>query len=147
MPDFPLIKLKKMATIVVFALSLLVASALLVLKAVELRRGRKNMVLEFMGRLDAKSEILVSSLKFRGLQLIQSLRYIALVQTKTICKNLLDKVEEKIMNEYRARQSAIMMGRKNISGNGSASFYLKKITENKDSGEKGKIEENLKMPE
>ena len=83
-----------MTTIVVFTLSLLIASALIFFKAMELKHGKKNIVLEFIGQLDSKSEILVSRLKFRALQLVQSLRYIALVQTKIACKNLLDKVEE-----------------------------------------------------
>ena len=140
MRDSLSIKLKYMATIVIFVSSLLIASALIFFKAVELKSGKRNFALGFLCRLDAKSEKLISDLRFRWSQLAQSVRYIALVQTKIICKNLLDKIEEKIMNEYRAKQSAIIMGHKNIINRGSVSFYLKKIAENKGVGEKGRIE-------
>lgn len=128
-----------MATIVIFVSSLFIASALIFFKAIELKYGKKNFILNLICRLDAKAEVLVSSLKFRWIQLVQSIRYIALVKTKIICKNLLDRVEARIVDEYRARQSVIM-GRRNIMNRGSASFYLRKITENKGIGEKGRIE-------
>ena len=131
-----------MATIIVFASSLLVMLALIFFKAIELKCGKRNFVLSFICRLDSKLDKFISYLKFKALQLIQSVRYIALVQAKIVCKNLLEKVEEKIMNEYKIRQSAIM-GHKNILDKGSASFYLKKITEGKSNGQKGKIEETM----
>jgi hypothetical protein len=131
-----------MTTIVVFVSSLFVALAFLGLKAVEIKYGKKNILLDLLSRFDLRTDKLISDLKFRSLQLIQSARYIVLVQTKAVCKKLLETVEEKIMDEYRARYTMIM-GQKEIAGNGSASFYLKKISEDKSSGRKGKIEESL----
>jgi len=131
-----------MATIVIFTSSFFVASAFISIKAVELKYKKRNVILMLLSRLDMKSKELVSNLRFRILQLVQSVRYIALVQTKIICKNLLSKVEEKIMEEYRTRHN-IIMGRREIINNGSASFYLKKITENKTGNQRGKIEDSL----
>jgi len=132
-----------MATIIIFASSLLIASTLVSIKAIELRSSRKNFVLRLVGKLDSKSEILISNLKFRSLQFIQSVRYIFLVQLRTVCRHLFNWAHEKIMQEYKARQNFIMMGRKEISNKGSVSFYLKKITEHKGNSEKGKIEDRF----
>jgi len=138
---FLLIKFKCMTTIIVFASSFFTASALVAIKAIEIKYGKKNLVLELLSLLDTKSDKFIYDVKFKALQIIQSVRYVILVQTKTVCNNLLDKVEEKTMNEYKTRHNMIMMGQKNIVTNkGSVSFYLKKITEEKYNGQKGKIE-------
>jgi len=128
-----------MATIIVFASSLFVALVLVSFKAIELRCGKRNFALGFICRFDGKLNKLISNLKFKTLQLIQSARYIVLIQIKAVCKDLLDKVEEKIANEYKIRHTMIM-GHKEIVNNGSVSFYLKKITEHKGNREKGKID-------
>jgi hypothetical protein len=131
-----------MATIIIFACSLFIASVLVLIKAIELKRGVKNTILKFIGRFDAKSHQLVSAVKFKSLQLIQSIRYIILVEAKRVAEDLLHKTKEKALNEYRIRQN-MMMGQKEIVSRGSVSFYLKKITEHKGGGVKGKIEESL----
>lgn len=128
-----------MATIIVFGSSLSLASILLGVKAFELKRGKKNAVLALLCQLDSRLDKLMSSLKFRMLQLVQSVRYILFVQSKIFFRSLADKAIEKITHEYKTRQSTIM-GHKEILNKGSASFYLKKITEHKGNGEKGKIE-------
>jgi len=96
--------------------------------------------LRLFRKFDSKADEVIAVLKFKGLQLVQSIRYIALVQTKIVCKNLLNKVEQKIADEYKVRQSTLM-GHKDITSKGSVSFYLKKITEEKSNGKKGKIED------
>ena len=131
-----------MATIIVFASSLFLTIILLLAKAIELKSGKRNFVLNLLGRLDNSSAKLVFALKFRCLQIIQSVRYIMLVQSREFISDLLRRAEEKMAREYRIRQSAIM-GQKQIANNGSVSFYLKKITEHKGNGTKGKIEESL----
>ena len=131
-----------MATIVVFASSLFIASAFVSVKAVELKYGRKNIILRLIGKFDSKCDNCVSGFKFKGLQLVQSVRYIVLVQIKEICKDLFKKAEEKIISEYKKRRD-VVMGKKDIADKGSVSFYLKKITEDKSNGEKGKIEDSL----
>lgn len=127
-----------MATIVVFASSLSIASILVLVKAIELKFGRKNIFLELIRKLDNRAIAIISEVKFRNLQLIQTVRYIVLVQSKEVFRSFLDKIQEKIALEYRLRQE-IVMGKRNITNRGSVSFYLKKITEEKGI-EKGKIE-------
>ena len=96
--------------------------------------------MEFIGKFDRQCYNCISNLKFRGLQLVQSARYIIFVQIKTVLKNLFEMAIEKIMIEYKKRQDAIIMGKKDIFDKGSASFYLNKITEGKSNGGRGKIE-------
>ena len=129
-----------MTTIVIFSSSLFIATAMVSVKAFELKRGQRNILLKTISKFDSELEKLVFNLKFKALQLIQSVRYIILVQIKMICKNLLIKVEKRIVEEYKIRQNALM-GHKNISNKGSVSFYLKKITEQKSYAGKGKIED------
>ena len=105
--------------------------------------GKKSIILIIIGKLDKRAETLATFIKFKSLQLIQIVRYMISIKAKEIIKDLSNKVQNKLADEYRARQE-IIMGRKNIVSKGPASFYLKKISENKESGEKGKIEdENL----
>ncbi len=127
-----------MATIVVFASSLSIASILVLVKAIELKFGKKNTFLELIRKLDNRAIAIISEVKFRNLQLIQTIRYIVLVQSKEVFRSFLDKMQEKIALEYRLRQE-VVMGKRNITNRGSVSFYLKKITEEKGI-EKGKIE-------
>lgn len=127
---------KTMTNIVVFASSLSVASILVLVKALELRFGKRNALLRLIGRLDAKALSAASSLKFRSLQLIQSARYIVLVKSKEVAKSLFEKAWDKIVIEYRERER-VMMGQKNITNKGAVSFFLKKIDESKE--KKGEI--------
>lgn len=131
-----------MATIVVFASSLSLASVLVLIKASELKHEKKNILLKLINKLDSKLNEFVPFLRFKSFQLIQSIRYLILVKMKKIAEDLFHKVKEKILNEYKIRQGVIM-GHKEIIDNGSASFYLRKITEGKSNGRKGKIEESL----
>jgi hypothetical protein len=129
-----------MTTITLFAGSLLVSIYLVIAKAVEIKYGKKCVSLKLLSLLDPHSQNLISGLKFRMLQIVQSVQYIILVQIRAVFINLLEKVEDKIMEEYRAKHSVLAMGRKNIVNKGSVSFYLKKITENRREEMRGKIE-------
>lgn len=131
-----------MITTIIFALSLLVSLALISFKALELKRNKKNIALRLISRFDSISARLVSAFKFKALQLIQSVRYIVIIQSKIVFRAFLHKATERALNEYHTRYD-IILGHKEISNKGSVSFYLKKIAENKDSGEKGKIEDSL----
>ena len=133
-----------MATITIFASSLSVASLLLLAKAIEIKFGKKNLILNLIGKMDQKAIDLISTLKFRSLQFIQTIRYIILVQSKETIREFIDKIQLQIVNEYQARQELIM-GRKNIPNKGSVSFYLKKITEEKGNIGRGKIEDSLEI--
>lgn len=128
-----------MTTTFVFALSIFIATALVLIKSLELRHGKKNVFLRIIGKFDFISLFLASVLKFRTLQLVQSLRYVVIVRGKTVCKEWLEKIKVWILEEFRMRRDEIM-GHKDIINKGSVSFYLKKITENKEGGIRGKIE-------
>ena len=132
-----------MATVVIFASSLFMASGLVLIKAIELRNEKKNFLLKLVNLLDSRFNKIISTLKFKSLQLIQSIRYIVLVEINRIAKDLFYQVQEKIISEYKKRQEIIIVGKKNIVNKGSVSFYLKKIAEDKGNGEKGKIEDDL----
>lgn len=131
-----------MTTVIIFASSLFMTLFLILIKALELKREKKNFFLKFISQLDAKSHELVAIFKFKSLQFIQIVRYLATIRAKEFFKNLLQKIIEKAINEYRARQKTIIMGRKEIGNNGSVSFYLKKISEDKNKNEKGRIDQD-----
>lgn len=131
-----------MTTIIIFGASLLIAALMLTFKWLEFKRGQQNLVLRFVSRLDSHSVNLVMTVKFRGLQIIQTLKYLILVRGRLLLKEWLIKTEAKIMEEYHKKQEVILMGKKDILNKGAVSFYLKKITENK-GNEKGKIEDSL----
>ena len=124
----------------VFGSSLFVTIAIITIKAIELKREKENILLRLVRKFDSQADKLISFLKFKTLQIIQSIRYIILVQIKAICKNLLERVEKRIIDEYKTKQNTLM-GHKNITNKGSVSFYLKKITEERSNGKKGKIED------
>ena len=128
-----------MSTIIIFAISLFIASTLITIKAFELKFQKKNIILRLASKFDEKSSGVISKIKFRSFQIVQSIRYIALVQIKELSKKIFEGTKEVLAKEYRARQDVIM-GKIEIGNKGSASFYLKKIAENKENSEKGKIE-------
>jgi len=134
-----------MATITIFASSLFVATCLVFIKSIELYWGNKNLLLKILSRFEGGAETLISSLKFRGLQLVQSVRYILFVQSRMYFRSIVEKILQKMADEYKKRQDELM-GRKDIINKGAVSFYLKKITEDKTRehlGERGRIEEEL----
>jgi hypothetical protein len=122
-----------MATIIVFASSLLILSIFLILKALELKSGNKNLLLGLISKFETEANLLVKTLKFRSLQLNQTVRYLVFVKSKLLWNEIFNKIHLAILAEYRKRQEVIM-GRKNIANKGSVSFYLKKITEDKKEG-------------
>ena len=127
-----------MATIIIFASSLILLVLLIVLKALELRFGTKNSILGYIGRFDEKTEQALLKAKFFTLQLIQSIRYILLVHIRELIVLWFDTLHKKLIDSYSARRDTIM-GKRDLSHSGSASFYLKKITEDKNDTEKGMI--------
>ena len=131
-----------MTTIVVFGSSLAVALILILTKTLEIKYGSKNILLRLIGKADNRLELIVSKIRFRSLQLIQSIRYIIFVHGSEMFKDYIKKAEERAVSEFKKRQDVIM-GKKEIINGGSVSFYLKKITEEKGHVVKGKIEDSL----
>ncbi len=131
-----------MTTIIVFGSSLFIASALVVLQGLELRKSKKNIILSLIARLDPYSEKLLETLRFRLLQIIQTVRFIIFVWSREFLKSYSDRLRERIFREFEMRRR-VVMGEKEIRNNGSVSFYLRKIKEEKTTVGKGKIEDEL----
>lgn len=131
-----------MTTIFVFGSSLFIASILVILQSLELRKSKKNIILNMLAKLDPRSERLLEVLRFRLLQAIQTVRFVLLVWSREFAKNSSNKLRDRVIREFEARKK-VVMGEKEIKNNGAVSFYLRKIKEDKSNGEKGKIEDNL----
>lgn len=131
-----------MTTVVIFGSSLFLATVLVLLQAWELRRSKKNIILRIIAKLDPHAERLLETLRFRILQAIQTVRFIILVWAKEFVQSLSSRAQERLLKEFESRKE-VVMGKKDIKSNGSVSFYLRKIKEEKSNGEKGKIEDNL----
>ncbi len=131
-----------MATIVVFGSSFVLAIFLFLAKAIELRRDSASFVLRPLNSLNDRAERLALNMKFRLLQIIQTVRYICLVHLPALADRTVEGAKEKVLREVEARRKVIM-GHKDIVSKGSASFFLKKIDENKKNGEKGEINDSL----
>lgn len=131
-----------MTLVIIFASSLLLGIILFVLKAIEIKYNKYNIIFKNLSRLDPKSEKLLSVTKNFIFSLIQTARYLFGVKLRQEYTNLIAKVKEKIIFEYQKRHD-MMMGKRDISVNGSASFYLRKIAENKNVEGGGKIEDML----
>jgi len=131
-----------MNSIVFFSGSIFAASVLLMLKSVEASSARKNLFLSILGKIDKRLGKLVTFINFKIYQAVQTTRYILMVQTRQYMKSFSLRLQEAVRNEYRMREGQIM-GRRHVAGKGSASFYLKKITEGREFAERGRIEEDL----
>ncbi len=130
-----------MTTVVIFGSSLFAASLLILLQSWDLRKSKKNIILSLLGKLDPIAERMLETLRFRLLQAIQTVRFIILVWSKEFVGNISRKAQDRILREFESRKET-MMGKKDIKNNGSVSFYLRKIKEDKSNGEKGKIEDD-----
>ncbi len=130
-----------MSIIIIFYISLSVSILLIVIKIFELRYEKKNFILRLISSLDDKSHKIIEAFKFRSFQIMQTIRYVALVQIKEVSKNIFHKTKASLEAEYRNKQDYIM-GKIEIGERNSASFYLKKISEDKKNTTKGKIEDD-----
>lgn len=128
-----------MTTIIIFALALFFAISIIFFKALDLKKGKSNFVYTIIGKFDRSSAVFVEKIKFSILQFIQSIRYIILVKIRNKITDFVSQEIRRILNEYENKQK-IFMGRKNIANNGSVSFYLKKIKDQKAYDGKGKID-------
>lgn len=129
-----------MITSIILIFSLLFAVVFVTIKYFEIKKGKDNKFLSLLRRFDPIFEKFIQKSSFRSLQFYQILRYVCLFQSKSYCKFLISKLEEKIAAEFHARYNTIM-GQRQIATNNSTSFYLKKIAETKN-GNKGKINDD-----
>lgn len=126
-----------MVTIISFGLSLLTASILILVKTIELKKSRRNLLLKLISSFDDKYLSLAGFLKLKGFQIFQTLRYLIIFKSKNLLLHIFENSKNWFMNELKERQKEIM-GHREISRRGSVSFYLKRISEEKS---RGKIED------
>lgn len=134
-----------MATIVTFGISFLGLSFLFLSKHRETGLGRKNFLLSFLSRFDERSSSFLSAVHFQLYRLVQTVKFLIFVHIPEKGKVKINQTKESMISGYQ-KQKDVIMGKKELRENGSSSFFLRKMTENKNSnagGERGKIEESL----
>ncbi|MEK7642459.1 MAG: hypothetical protein AAB392_01555 [Patescibacteria group bacterium] len=131
-----------MVTIVIFALSVIVASLLIVLRLLAMRSSRESLPLRFMSKYDSATQDFVDNLRFRILQVIQTIKYLTLVHMPSVADSTIAKYKLKMLDKLETQRN-LLMGRKNIQNRGSVSFFLKKIDETKKQTPKGFINDTL----
>lgn len=131
-----------MTLIIIFSLSLLISIIFFALKFFDIKYNKENILFKFLSKLDPKSEKLLESTKIFIVGIIQTIKYIFTVKIKDGYNSLIYKFKEKLIFEYQKRHD-IIMGKRSISINRPTSFYLRKITENKNTSGTGKIEDML----
>ncbi len=126
-----------MATITIFAVSLFGCISLLVSGYLNVRRSSQN----FFSRTLSKTDALIQGQKSRVdrfiVQMLQSIRYLFKVLIPELAHNAMNKVMQRIKEEYEKRNE-IMQGRRDIHNKGAVSFYLRKIA--REDGDEGAIE-------
>lgn len=136
-----------MTAVIIFTISFLGLLILFLSKRRELKTGVKTPLGVFLARFDNKSEQTISKLQKFVYTTIQTVKYFLLVHLPEKGKVKISETKESVLNKYNKQKDAIM-GKKELSKNGASSFFLRKVSENKNSGngnnnERGKIEEIL----
>lgn len=132
-----------MVTVIIFTLSFLGLAALFVSKDREVKTGEKTLVGKILAKFDQKSESFSAALHHRSFELYRTVKYILLVHLPEKGRVKIENTKESVLNSYN-KQKDVIMGKKELSNNGSSSFFLRKVSENKNgNGAKGKIEDSL----
>lgn len=131
-----------MTTIAVFGSSSILALFIVALKWLSVRRNKEGFLLTLLGRFNPFTERLIVDIKFRLLQIIQTIRYIFTIHIPVFIDKIVEKARQSAIKELEARRG-MLLGRKDIANKGSVSFFLKKIDENKQNTEKGEINDSL----
>jgi hypothetical protein len=129
-----------MASIITFAISILVLIILLLAKWREEGSGSKNFVTNSISKLDPLASKINSSIEFRIKQVVQTVKYIFLIVIPQRSEEAFKEAKRAAGAQYK-KQKDILMGRKDLVNGTAASFYLKKIRENQANGKSGRIEE------
>lgn len=124
-----------MASSMFLVITVCLSASVLILLFVSNKLG-KNL----FTRLDPKSEKLISILKFRVKQVVQTTKYIIFVLIPQRSEASLKKGKDVAMREYN-KQKEVVMGKKDLRS-GGASFFLKKMKEEMKTVKSGKIEDD-----
>ncbi|HEY4516218.1 MAG TPA: hypothetical protein VJH67_03475 [Candidatus Paceibacterota bacterium] len=137
-----------MLVIYFFIPAFLVLVILFLSKHREINAGTKTFVGNFLSRFDVSSARIMSLIKYRMYQVVQTVRYLLFVHLPEKSKVKINKTKEAVEERYRKQKDAVM-GKKELKQNGSSSFFLHKMSEHKNSadsevtegGERGRIED------
>jgi len=131
-----------MTTVVLFGSSSILAGLILILKWFELRSGKNGFLLLLLNKLNPHAESLIQKLRLGALQIVQTIRYIVLVRIPGALDNAVEKARMSAVRELESRKG-MLLGRRDITSRGSVSFFLRKMNENKQNGERGEINDPL----
>lgn len=136
-----------MTAVIIFSVSLLGLLILFLSKKRELKTGVKSALGAFLARYDNKSEQVIFKWQKFVYAAIQTVKYFLLVHLSEKGKVKINETKESVRNSYNKQKDAIM-GKKELPSNGASSFFLRKVSENKNgsngnNSERSKIEEQL----
>ncbi len=106
--------------------------------------GNQNFVLRGVSVLDNPASKLFVSLSFRWKQISQTVRYIIFIVIPHRSEEAFKQMKGRAVHHYN-KQKDTLMGKKEILNSSSASFFLKKMKEEKKNTKSGKIEETMEM--
>lgn len=131
-----------MVSIITFGSSFILLLLLFLGRFFENLQGKKNPITFVLSLLDKPSEKIISALSFRWKQVNQTIRYIVFIVIPQRSEEAFKQMKGRAVDNYNKKKDALM-GKKDLPLSTSASFYLKKIKEDKQNGKSGKIVDSL----
>ena len=136
-----------MMAIIIFAVSFLGLAVLFLFKYREIKTGEKPALNRLLSRFDEKSERFAKLLRVYFYRFLEAVKFFFLVHLPAKGRVKIENAKESVINKYNKQKDAIM-GKKELSKNGASSFFLRKVSENKNGGngnnlKRGKIEEQF----
>ena len=128
--------------IIIFAVSFLGLAVLFLFKYREIKTGEKPALNRLLSRFDEKSERFAKLLRVYFYRFLEAVKFFFLVHLPAKGRVKIENAKESVINKYNKQKDAIM-GKKELSQNTSSSFFLRKMSENKNDNGSGKIEESL----
>jgi hypothetical protein len=131
-----------MISIITFGSSFLLLVILFVGKSSEQKSGNKNFINKAAGLLDGLASKILDFLYFRWKQISQTVRYIIFIMIPHRSEEAFRQMKGKAVNQYNKQRDSLM-GKKDLVSSSSASFFIKKIREDKKNTKEGKIDDLL----
>lgn len=129
-----------MAIIIIFAISLIGLVLLFSSKLVVEKSGNMNLFSTAISKLDPSAARMNAAVSFKWKQIIQTVKYVLFILIPHRTEESWKEAKKAAVGHYK-KQKDILMGKKNFSNSVSASFYLKKIKEDRLNGKDGMIDD------
>jgi len=126
----------------IFAFSALLLIILFFAKSRSILSGNQNFILRAISILDIPASNFFEFLGFRWKQIYQTVRYIFVILIPQRSEEAFKQMKGKAVENYK-KQKDTLMGKKELINSSSASFFLKKMKEEKKNSKNGKIEETI----